>query len=209
MESESEVQKGHDEGHGSRGGPLEIKLVWIQSLQYPYRPWPPGSTSRSWLRSGSITSGFSLVDLRGVCGHNIRDDRIEVEEGVYPVPEVRHVGHDLRAASLEVEEGVYPVPEVRHVGHDLRAASLEDEEGVYPVPEVRHVGHDLRAASLEVEEGVYPVPEVRHVGHDPGLVALGAADAPGNDAGQLPLPLSVPHCHRSARVTLHHMKSGV
>jgi len=84
-----------------------------------------------------MTSGFALVDLRGVWGHYIRDDR------------------------------------------------------------------------LEVEEGVYPVPEVRHVSHDPGLVALGAADAPGNDAGQLPLPLSVPHCHRSARVALQHMKTGV
>ncbi len=96
-----------------------------------------------------------------------------------------------------------------HTGHDLRVASLEVEEGVYPVSEVRHVGHDLRAASLEVEEGVYPVPEVRHVGHDPGLVALGTADAPGNDASQLPLPLSVPHCHRSARVALQQKKSGL
>ncbi len=50
-----------------------------------------------------------------------------------------HTGSDLRAVSLEVEEGVYPVSEVRHVGHDLRAVSLEVEEGVYPVPEVRHV----------------------------------------------------------------------
>ena len=40
--------------------------------------------------------------------------------------------------------------------------------------------------------------EVRHVGHDPGLVALGAPDAPGDDAGQLPTAPGGLHSHRAA-----------
>ncbi len=55
---------------------------------------------------------------------------------------------------------------------------------------------------LEVEEGVNPVSEVGHVGHHPWLVALGAADAPGDDAGQLPATGRVTHRHRTARIAL-------
>ena len=36
----------------------------------------------------------------------------------------------------------------------------------------------LGKASLELDDGVDPVPEVGHPGHHPGLVPLGAADAP-------------------------------
>ena len=50
----------------------------------------------------------------------------------------------------------------------------------------------LGKASLELDDGVDPVPEVGHPGHHPGLVPLGAADAPGDDAGEV-IPAVLPH----------------
>lgn len=60
----------------------------------------------------------------------------------------------------------------------------------------------LAKTSLELDDGVNPVPKVGHPGHHPRLVPLGAADAPGDDAGEV-VPAVLPrHGHGPAGVPL-------
>ena len=66
----------------------------------------------------------------------------------------------------------------------------------------------LATSSLELDDGVNPVPKVGHPGHHPRLVPLGAADAPGDDAGEV-VPAVLPrHGHGPAGVPLQGARSA-